>query len=337
MEKENTQTIANNRDPLAKWLLNRWAPVGIGGIAACMTIVFAFFVDWKLALGVLIAGISLSSSSWLIQFYRKQLLQREKQREKEFTAVRKASEKEFAAAKEAREATVVNRETTIVQLKAELQHVKGNNQAVIEGMHRLIESTRIEARNLYEKYKEFSKARGKRRKEILSEARELGNLFLLEALEGLINVFRPLISSTEDVPVKLWAAVRQHNPETGIYVTTLRHGEYTKVREFSSEGIREDRDIPKLIRKTYNSDGAGIVILSPSHESYDEKANDKFKDNLSMIAGPIIIGDEMPMFIVLNSPAHDIFHDGLKPYMGCCTSYLSECIRSWSELVEFVK
>lgn len=326
MAKEDIQTNANTRDPLAHWFLNRWAPVGIGGIAAFVTIVFAFFVDWKLASGVLIAGISIAGSSWLIQFYRKQLLQREKQREAE-----------FAAAKEAREVTVVNREATIAQLKGELERVKGSHQAVIEGMHRLIESTRIEARNLYVKYKEFSKAKGKQRKEILSEARELGQSFLLEALEGLINIFRPLIPPVGGAPVKLWAAVRQHNPETGTYVTTARHGEYTKVREFTTEGIPAHRDLPNLIRVTYNTDGAGIVIIDPTHETYDKKENDRFKDNLSMMAGPIIIGDEMPMFIVLNSPTQDIFHDGLKPYMKCCTSYLSECIRSWSELVELVK
>lgn len=326
MVKEDIQKKANTRDPLAHWFLNRWAPVGIGGIASLMTIVFAFFIDWKLALGVFIAGVSLSFASWLIQFYRKQLLQREMHRQDE-----------FAAAREAREAIVVNRETTIAQLKGELERIKGSHQAVIEGMHLLIESTRIEARNLYVKYKEFSKAKGVRRKKILSEARELGQSFLLEALEGLINIFRPLISPVGGSHVKLWAAVRQHNPKTGTYVTTARHGEYTKVREFTTEGIPAHKDLPNLIRFTYNTDGAGIVIIDPTHESYDKKENDRFKDNLSMMAGPIIIGDEMPMFIVLNSPTQDIFHDGLKPYMMCCTSYLSECIRSWSELVELVK
>jgi hypothetical protein len=52
------------------------------------------------------------------------------------------------------------------------------------------------------------------------------------------------------------------------------------------------------------------------------------------MAAPIIIGKEMPMFFVLNSPTEGVFHDGLKPYMMCCASFLSENIRSWSELVK---
>lgn len=319
------QKNTNTKDPLTHWFLNPWTPVGISGIAALVTIIFAFFIDWKLASGVLIGGTSLSGSSWLIQFYRKQLLQRDKQREKE-----------FAAAREAREAVVVNREITIERLKFELKHVEGSHGAVINAMHRFIESTRIESRKLYDEYEKLSRKR-QITKEALSKIRELGNSFLLEALEGLINIFRPLLPTVDGVPTELWAAFRQHNPTTNSYDTVARHGEYTKVREYSTETIPGNRSIPKLLRKTYNEDSAGIVVLSPDHPDYDKIDNDKYKENLSIMAGPIIIGSEMPLFVVLNSPRKNVFHDGLKPYMKCCTSFLSECIRSWSEPVEFVK
>jgi hypothetical protein len=327
----------NTKDPLANWFLNRWSPIGIGGISGLMTIVFAFFNNWKLALGILVGGGSLGFASWLIQFYRKQLLQREGEFRKALLQREEQLKSEFAAAREAREAVVVNRETTINQLNSQLKHIKSTHKAVVDAMYRFIEAIRVESGKLYDEYKKLSKT-DEITKGALANARKLGNSFLLEALESIINIFKALVPPLEDgAPIKLWAAFRQHNPNTKTYDTVARHGEYTKVRELGTEGIPEERSIPKIIIKTYNEDGSGIVIIQRDHPDYDKVENDKFNDNLSIMAGPIIIENEMPMFVALNSPQPNVFHDEHKLYMQCCTSLLSESIKSWSELIEMIK
>ena len=52
-----------------------------------------------------------------------------------------------------------------------------------------------------------------------------------------------------------------------------------------------------------------------------------------MIAGPIIVKEQMPMILVLNSPIENVFDSAVIPYMKCCTTVLSMVANNFNELL----
>ena len=113
MDVTNEQMEPSHREPLQYWFLKSWMPLGIGCVAAVMTIVFGIREDWQLAISVVIAGFSLATGSWLLRFYRRQLLLRDELRENE-----------FKGKIEAREAVIKEREREIEKLKHDIVQLK---------------------------------------------------------------------------------------------------------------------------------------------------------------------------------------------------------------------
>ena len=169
----------------------------------------------------------------------------------------------------------------------------------------------------------------------------LASNFLQTALERIIQIFQVLLPTTS-----LWAAVRQYIPGEGIFITAKRAGNYNPKRKEFTQPIKKDRSISKMIREQFKKDGVGIIITHPGEPLYDEADGDKFQENLSIMAGPIVrhresnkgqIITEMPMWIALNSPEEKAFQEGLKSYMSICLETISELLGTWPKIIKGTK
>ena len=335
MKEQIKRLFTIPEEPLQHWFLRPWTPVSIGTVAAALTIVFAFRENCELAVSVVISGLSLAFTSWVLRFYQRQLVQRHQLQKNEYKGLL-----------EARESSVREREKEIelfkkhinLQEKRYSQLNEINVRAVVALSH-FIEVCRQENAQMLEKYRQFERQTG-RKKDFIVEA-GIAKQFLQTALARLVQVFQALLPSTV-----LWAVVRQHQPGKDIYVTDIRFGNFNPARTSCTEPIPEDRSIPKMLRQQYKKDGTGVIITSPGASGYDAVEGDKYRENLSIMAAPILGGKlkvkgqiktEMPMWIALNSPQANAFHDGLMPYMACCARILSEFVKDWPDIIRVAK
>lgn len=345
-KKEEEQSAAFEREPLQYWFLRLWIPAVIAVIAAFMTIVFGFRQDWELAIAVVVTGCALSTASLIVRFYHRHFYIRDKEREKQLLLRDKERENKVKGMLEAREASGREKDTKINQLKTEINrqknivsYVRAQNLKAIEAVWQFIQVCRYDNEKMLTTYKNIENNTEQLKDAIITIG--LAQNFLHGALNRMIHIFQALLPT-----VKLWAAVRQHKPRESVYVTQVRCGSFNPVREDSSEPIIESRSIPKMLRNQYNKDGIGVIITHPKAPEYDKVENDKYKENFSIIAAPILshktriegqIIIEMPMWIAINSPQPNVFPDIIKPYMACCVSILSELVKTWPDLIKVVK
>ncbi len=136
-------------------------------------------------------------------------------------------------------------------------------------------------------------------------------------------------------PHNLWVAARMFQvlPSKSGFKTVARAGSYSAKRSESSEVIPEDRGLPEYLRQQYKN-GSGIVRLtSRTGKKWMKTSNDRYKEDRSILAGPIIIktkrfpkdpvARELFMILYVNSPGEDVFLEIHEDMLRCCTDVLS--------------
>lgn len=342
MSNENKQTDFPEREPIQFWFLRPWTPYGIAGIAALTTITSGFFENWKLAIAVVIVGCGLSSTSWVLRFYYRQLCERDRQRQVHDREKNESLEREYAGKIEAREAVtkgreehIRNLEQVIISRDRSLSEQDERREKVAQALLRFIQDCRQENDRMRRDF-ESVKDKPTGMADVLRHG--LAHSFLQTALERMIQVYRVLLPTTA-----LWGAVRQYAPTKDAYVTIARSGDYDPARATCTQAMSANRSVAKLIREQYRRDGIGIIITAPDEPAYDKVNGDKFGENLSIMAGPIVrakkdtqrrIRIEMPMWIALNSSGANAFQESLKHYMGICVEIISELLKDWPEIIK---
>ncbi len=163
------------------------------------------------------------------------------------------------------------------------------------------------------------------------EVHELFDRYLTNCLQKVVNLFEALGRR----PRTLWSAVRRSVTTAegaSAYATILRVGKIGKDR--TSSPVPADRGLPKYLREQYGKN-QGIVILGTdrNEDNWVPSPNDQRKEDLSVMAGPIMIKSGNPlaeathrwmyMILYVNSPEVGAFGDGDRYYMRCCTDVLS--------------
>lgn len=307
-EKDNTLAGYNPR------FLRIVIPVTIGTVGSLVTIILGFYERWEIVSAIIIACVALGGASWLLQFYRRQLQLR----------FNKMEEKTVASI-EAREVIVKEREREINRLKM-------NNEFAMNSLHYFTQTCLLESQDVKERFNQILN-KANQLESFLPEAIALGHSCINKVLARIPSVFDAPLESIHGKAIPTWVAIRQLQPDEKVYRTIARHGQFNPARECHSEDIDFDKSIPQMVLEKHAEDGAGVVLFSPEHSKYHSVVNDELGENKCMLAGPIILGNQLLMILVLNSPIKDAFQENLMPYMRCICGVLSMITDNLNEVL----
>jgi len=324
MDKQMMETD-NSGTKRGLWFTTRTCCVGLGVIAAIVTIVLAIARERELAIAAVIVGVGVCTCCEMLRYYFNKinqyvLTQKEAARKHIESSEEHAKEQIVAIEKQAKE-RIVGVEKEAEERIAAIEKEIEVREAAVLGLHKLAIACAQRDDFVNSKTAELHD-------EIIEEVAYFqsiygsGDEFLYEVSEHIANVFRPLLPSTKDgKPVRLWTGVRLLNEQKNEYITIMRSSDCSReLREERTITLPVDRGIAKLVSEKYKHDGKGVVILSRKSHDHFKQPNDELGENESMMAAPIVIGTKIPMIVVLNSSIPNSFDERFEPYMVCCAS-----------------
>jgi len=302
--------------PEGQWFLSPWFRIPITSVAAVGGILNLAYVSWPLAVAAFVLAGSLFGSSWIIQFYVRQIWKAEQSKRTELESKIKQSQRAASA-------------------------IAGSRHRAADNLHLFIHQTRDLACEMKRQYEALYYSGDDPKAQLIATG-ETAKRFFDTILNRIVAVFRPLVDSNGPNPVAIWAALREIKEVNGrnVYVTFARAGDYNPNREATSEPVSEDEGLPKKLREFHRA-GKGIVIVPKGKpgEYWKPMRNDERAEDESVVAGPIILKgvstdrDEMPMILYLNSPSQHVFQRHHEPYMKCCTDTVSMAFNILAEIL----
>lgn len=229
-------------------------------------------------------------------------------------------------------ASIEAREIVVNEREMEISRLKMNNESAIKSLHYFTQTCLLESQDVKKRFNQILD-KANQLESFLPDAIALGHSFINEALSRIPSVFDPLLESIHGKAIPTWVAIRQLQPDEKVYKTIAWKGQFNPARKNTSEDIDFDKSIPQMVLERHAKDGAGVMLFSPEHPKYHSVTNDELGENKSMLAGPVIVGNQLLMILVLNSPIKDAFTESLLPYMKCISEVLSMITDNLNEIL----